>query len=308
MQYASQTLIRKARSFQIDDVDQLAATYGAAPIEYMQLTPGRLGARVHAITTPRLEIREASFGADLLIAIDTPPHGAFGLGVAVAGDVQMQGARLTSSNVGYTNGAQGSINVLRHEPAWCSVAIDRTLLQTIAEVHHHEVPARDGSRPLPTRTRASLAARLGRIARGEQLQDLAESQLEEHVALLVLRHLNEGARCERIDCEQHRRIVHEVLDFVRAAYADRITMTQLCELVKVSERSLQYVFRGATGMSVQQYLKRYRVHRARELLVSGEAETVREAALACGIPHAARFSQYYREQFGESPRNSMAAT
>jgi len=308
MQATSHRATRNTRFFRIDDVDQLAATYSAAPIEYMQLTPGKLGAKIQGVATSRAEVREANFDADLLMMIGTSAPRVFGLGVALAGDVEMLGTRLTSSNVGYTNAASGVVNRLRNGPTWCNVAIDRSLLRTLAHVHHYKVPRNDGSHALPTKTHRSVAALLGRVARGRQYQELPDAQFDEAIALLTLRTLNPAANRERVDRTRHRHIVGQVIDFIHAAYFSPVSMTDICQLVKVSERSLEYIFRNTTGMSVQQYLKRYRLHRARSMLVNREVEDVRSAARACGIPHAARFSQYYRDQFGELPRESIAGS
>ncbi len=80
-----------------------------------------------------------------------------------------------------------------------------------------------------------------------------------------------------------------------------MTVTGLCQLAGVSERTLQYIFLQATGLTVRQYLMSYRLHRARALLTEGKVAQVKDAALACGIPHAGRFSQYFKRWFGESP-------
>ena len=80
-----------------------------------------------------------------------------------------------------------------------------------------------------------------------------------------------------------------------------MTVTGLCQLAGVSERTLQYTFRKATGLTVQQYLMSYRLHRARALLTGGEVTQVKDAAQARGFHHAGRFSQYFKKLFGESP-------
>ena len=37
------------------------------------------------------------------------------------------------------------------------------------------------------------------------------------------------------------------------------------------------------------------------------AEQVKDVANACGIPHAGRFSQYYKQMFGQLPRETLLA-
>jgi transcriptional regulator GlxA family with amidase domain len=80
-----------------------------------------------------------------------------------------------------------------------------------------------------------------------------------------------------------------------------MTVTGLCHLADVSERTLQYAFLEITGFSMQQYLMRYRLLRARALLTAGNVNLAREAAVAVGIPHTGRFSLYFRKMYGKSP-------
>lgn len=58
---------------------------------------------------------------------------------------------------------------------------------------------------------------------------------------------------------------------------------------------------------MQQYLMNHRLHRARAMLMKGEYEQVKDVAIACGIPHAGRFSQYYKRLFGQLPRETLLA-
>jgi AraC-like DNA-binding protein len=39
----------------------------------------------------------------------------------------------------------------------------------------------------------------------------------------------------------------------------------------------------------------------RALQIEGKVAQLKDAALACGIPHTGRFSQYFKALFGESP-------
>ena len=68
---------------------------------------------------------------------------------------------------------------------------------------------------------------------------------------------------------------------------------------------LQREFRK-TGHSPHAFLHGLRLDRARAALVAPTPETtVADVAHACGIAHLGRFSQYYRERFGECPSETV---
>ncbi len=57
------------------------------------------------------------------------------------------------------------------------------------------------------------------------------------------------------------------------------------------------------GISTSLYIRRYRLQRARQLLANAGL-TVSEVAWKVGFENLSWFSQAYREEFGESPRDA----
>jgi len=126
------------------------------------------------------------------------------------------------------------------------------------------------------------------------------------LSLAILRLLNVQRRVGKNLRVNHQRMVHRVIDFIHAEYQGPVTITELCQLAGVGERTLQYRFKAATGMPMQQYLMRYRLLQARSLLLRDEGVQIGEVARRCGIQHAGRFAHYYTSQFGEPPRETQA--
>src|SRR5690606_17361276 len=81
------------------------------------------------------------------------------------------------------------------------------------------------------------------------------------------------------------------------------TIIELCALVGVSERTLQYAFRTYVDMTPVAYLRACRLNRVRTVLrVSDpQATTITAVAVRFGFLHLGRFSRDYRRQFGELP-------
>ena len=292
--------LRREESYKTDDVELLSARYYAAPIEYIQVDSGGLGAKVNAVATRNVEVREAHFQSSVLNVVERPV-GRFGLAMGLSGNAQLFGNRFNDSNVVYSDGRNGIIARIAGGSGWCNLTIDETLLQQVAAVHGYSIPAGDAARGLPTAERTALCMKLVRIARSREGATLSNEQFEDAIALLVLRSINRAPTERKIRLEKCWTLSREIIDFIHANYASPMTLTALCQLVDVGERALRYNFQEATGMSLQQYLTHYRLHRARALLVESQVAEVKEAAVACGIPHAGRFSQYFKALFDESP-------
>ena len=293
-----------SRSF--DDVELLTDSYRATPSSCIQTTAGRFGAKIHAMATTRLEIRDVGFDVGVINSISHPtPRLALFLGAG--GAARLMDNQLTGSNLGYVNLEQGFIARMQPGSRWCNISFDWGLIHQVAEPHGYVLPGGSYSCQVPPAAHKVLLAMLTQVVRNQLFAELSDDELEDELARICLRVLSapQLVRSEwRID---HLRAIHRVLDFIHTEYSNPITVTSLCQLVGVSERVLQYKFKETMGCSIQQYLLSYRLHRARSMLLLDTKRQVNEVASACGIHHAGRFSQYYRRLFGGSPRDLLTA-
>lgn len=85
-----------------------------------------------------------------------------------------------------------------------------------------------------------------------------------------------------------------------------ITVDDVAAAVHISTRGLQYAFKRATGESPMHYLRRARLAGAHAELQSDESVSIGEVAARWGFAHRSRFAQYYREQYGRSPHQTVA--
>ena len=69
----------------------------------------------------------------------------------------------------------------------------------------------------------------------------------------------------------------------------------------MSTSSLHHSFKSATTLTPIQYLKRMRLHRARQLMVD-EGCLAAEAAFRVGYESPSQFSREFKRLFGQPPR------
>jgi transcriptional regulator GlxA family with amidase domain len=77
----------------------------------------------------------------------------------------------------------------------------------------------------------------------------------------------------------------------------------------VSGRTLQRCFREYFDLTITDYVKTVRLDTARREMLTAHPSVTSVAAIAMrhGNAHLGRFSVDYRERFGESPKDTLAA-
>ncbi|MBI5132270.1 MAG: AraC family transcriptional regulator [Rhodopseudomonas palustris] len=84
-----------------------------------------------------------------------------------------------------------------------------------------------------------------------------------------------------------------------------IGIDDMARAAGVSASTLTRAFIKHRGYSPSSYAKRVKLKHAKSLLESGAATTVVGVALRCGFANPSRFTQDYREAFGESPIETL---
>lgn len=105
------------------------------------------------------------------------------------------------------------------------------------------------------------------------------------------RELSSKVFAKEIDRFDSRR-VKKVDEYMTAHYQENIRLSELAELVHMSEEGFSRFFHLRTGMTVSEYLIRIRIGQAARLLVD-TTNTVREIAYACGFNNISNFNRLF---------------
>lgn len=112
--------------------------------------------------------------------------------------------------------------------------------------------------------------------------------------------------------KERRRLAFSVHLRARDLMIDRlengVSIVAICRDVGVSRRSLECAFRTAIGMGPAQYIRKLQLNRVRRELLTSQntGSSIGTLAARHGVWHWSRFSQGYREMFGELPRETRA--
>lgn len=305
-----------SRSF--TEADDFAATLLGGTFEYMPMPGQAFAARLNVLRLGDLVVQVAQQG----------PHtarGAMAGGLAAmivqlrlpAVPARMNGAAVDRSGAFL---APGGVEFHAHaatDIGWAALALPQAQLEVLAELAPPpvRVPGAVGVLALPDGpeerlTGAIAAAARMATARPEALfQPGCATGLAQSMCELVAETLTADTRLlsrPRATREAHRvvRAAEAVLDAHRG---QPIYRDQLCALLGVSLRKLHDAFVATVGISPQAYLKTRRLVLARRALRAADAAPplVKSVALSHGFWHMGHFARDYRDQFGESPSETL---
>tara|TARA_R110002050_G_scaffold1244_5_gene8729 strand:- start:12909 stop:13901 length:993 start_codon:yes stop_codon:yes gene_type:complete len=139
----------------------------------------------------------------------------------------------------------------------------------------------------------------------------AASELQQDMLLMAMLDIlqqDDTARRESPSLAKRQATVAKVKEYLQTHPNKQITITELCELVHVSRRTLQYSFEDVLGISPLRYLRTSRLNAVRRTLLSGskDDETILRISEEWGFWHAGQFAHDYTQLFGENPSQTRS--
>ena len=101
-------------------------------------------------------------------------------------------------------------------------------------------------------------------------------------------------------------VLMRLADYVDENLEQRLTLSDLCDVGRVSQSTLQRLCRREFGLSPYEYVQVRRLDAARrQLQAPGRTMSIAEIAWKSGFNHLGRFAATYRHQFGVLPSESF---
>jgi YesN/AraC family two-component response regulator len=96
-------------------------------------------------------------------------------------------------------------------------------------------------------------------------------------------------------------VVKHAVAYIHQHYAETLSRSGIAKAVGMSENYLTHIFHQELGVSLWDYLNRYRVLQAKELLQTTH-ESIAYISTLVGFDDPAYFSRVFRRYVGQSPR------
>ncbi len=210
----------------------------------------------------------------------------------------------------------------RGHSRWVNLAVPEARMQQLAiartgrplSLHRrslHSILLRPGTRQtLTTLTNDALGLARRLQPDGGMAPALAEkvceSLLTGYVDALSL--ATPAGKSEKMTVEQrHYHLIAACERLVLSGEATDVALLDIARRSGYTLRSLELIFRRSVCMSPGRWFMTARLNGAlRDLLTSGPDASVSDIALKWGFRHMSRFSDYYRNAFGELPSATLA--
>ncbi len=114
-----------------------------------------------------------------------------------------------------------------------------------------------------------------------------------------------GALLALVSRQTHFSLISKVLKRIESHYTESLSVDQLAAEANMSVSAFHHNFKSVTSTSPLQYLKSYRLHKARMLMVH-DGMKASAAAMRVGYESASQFSREFKRYFGITPGEDAA--
>lgn len=143
----------------------------------------------------------------------------------------------------------------------------------------------------------------------ERLMDVIERPLDarilgKQIIREILYHVlmgpRGGALLALVSRQTHLSLISRVLKQIEMKYTENLNVEQLAAEANMSVSAFHHNFKAVTSTSPLQYLKSYRLHKARMLIIH-DGMKASAAAMRVGYESASQFSREFKRYFGVTP-------
>lgn len=114
-----------------------------------------------------------------------------------------------------------------------------------------------------------------------------------------------GALLALVSRQTHFSLISRVLKRIESQYTENLSVDQLAAEANMSISAFHHNFKSVTSTSPLQYLKTYRLHKARMMMVH-DGMKASAAAMRVGYESASQFSREFKRYFGITPGEDAA--
>lgn len=128
-----------------------------------------------------------------------------------------------------------------------------------------------------------------------------ELRLKSYFCDLFLSLIDAGEYTEKKSASEYESsVVRGLFEYVHTRFYEQITLDSLCKVANYSKSYVIKVFKKHTGQTPNEYINRYRVEMAKELLSSSD-KTVLDVSLECGFYSVSYFIKTFKQSVGVTP-------
>jgi AraC family ethanolamine operon transcriptional activator len=144
------------------------------------------------------------------------------------------------------------------------------------------------------------------LAQPGVIESIEESILQ--AADLVMAAASPASEAKRLSLSHYLALVRKFDEFVAVNAGKTLYSADVARQLGVSVRTLHNAVVAIRGMSMHRYMRLRRLWSVRQQLLRGTSlQSIKAVALVNGFWHMGEFTTLYRELFGETPQQTLAA-
>ena len=302
------------------DADEQAACLRDWDQVYEQLTPGQFEGRFMDIRFRGIQLfREVTNQSVHEAGLMRDGDRVLGVPVAMQGQGYFCGRPISPDAIMTMRGGDElDFRAPEHfDIVAVSVPVD-VLTRYTRDVEHRDIEQELQNVPLLQATKAHvdefrgfLLTVLESVSRTPAMLQYAAMQKGLEHALLssvvkAVGRADDAARSTASPTARHA-IVSRAQEYMREHVEEPLTVEDLCRVLGVSRRTLQYSFQEVLQLNPVSYLRAMRLNGVRRMLKSADPgrQSVQDIAARWGFWHLSHFANDYRRMFGELPSETL---
>ncbi|MEW6401943.1 MAG: substrate-binding domain-containing protein [Chloroflexota bacterium] len=117
----------------------------------------------------------------------------------------------------------------------------------------------------------------------------------------TLRHVEAALSRQHTLNRTTQQLIRRAMAYIHAKYAEPVTREEIADHIGISADYLTDCFRQELGITPITYIRRYRIHRACELLQNSD-QSITQIAMAVGFSDSAHFTRTFQKEMKVTPR------
>ncbi len=301
--------------FSVDEFDDVNQDIGWQ-VEYRQLTASPFQARFWTLDSPiGLLTKEQVTGPLEVCAANQEGGVALVIPTSIKGEISFNGYAMSQGDVFTTFPGCEFITHTKVDTGAHTLRLSKEQFQNFARAYDpnwsgielgqsslvHMKPEIVGA----VRKEIILLLFVGRGSRSRPMVDLQDLMLSV-VGSLLAQSGKQSTGKQRAPLAR-RRYLLKALDYIESNLGQQISMADVCRSADLGIRTLERLFIKELGMPPSFYIKARRLNAVRRSLLDADPqhEQVSKIAYDHGFNHLGRFSDDYRQFFGELPSSTL---
>ena len=187
-------------------------------------------------------------------------------------------------------------------PVCREIHLSRDKLASLYESAENTLPAVDFSSPVvQSQDIKDLFVKTHEVFENHECALRASTHLTWLIGKIAQATSGQALRISKAACKKRS---HQIVDFLRSNFHQKVTLDDLSRLCEVNPYVLLRQFKVEFGITPHDYLLAYRVYKAKQFIQAGHAFA--EVALMCGFSDQSHLNRRFKQRLGVSPGSISA--